>query len=151
MGLKGSHAVGLALLLVVASPGFASSVQGPQDAPSRTSLCLEVSSTPGACPDLVVDERSLWDARIYEQTFDEEACAVEEGLIEPGARRLVRFSFTAVNQGPADLVLGDPSERPDLFTHSACEDHDHHHFDGFAAYRLWTPEGYAQWVTGPIA
>lgn len=52
----------------------------------------------------------------------------------PGSRKLLRFSVLAVNNGPADLVVGSPSQHPDMFEYSEC--HGHYHFESFARYEL---------------
>ncbi len=133
-----SLALGLALLWM-GLPGS----PGPLDAGAEEAGPALTCLAPAPCPDLVVDARSLSDARTYTQGFEAGDCAVEEGLVEEGQRRLLRFSTSLANRGTGDLVLGAPWDRPDIFTWSPC--HGHHHLDGVAAYRLWTLEGYALW------
>jgi hypothetical protein len=97
----------------------------------------------GGCqlPDLSVDEEALrTTAVVEEQSFSAESCAIVEGCVDaPGGRRLVRFSTTTPNHGNADLVMGRPRDRPELFSFSDC--HGHFHFDQYADYRLLGADG----------
>jgi hypothetical protein len=92
-------------------------------------------------PDLIVDEARLKDEILFDTVFvTENSCArVEECVTGTGARRVLRFSVEAVNQGLATLTVPPPAERPDLFTFSPC--HGHYHFSGFASYALLDGEG----------
>jgi hypothetical protein len=94
-----------------------------------------------ALPDLFVDEQALFDTlQVQESTFSEDSCAIVEGCVDAaGNRRLLRFSTTTPNDGNADLVMGRPLDRPDLFTFSDC--HGHFHFDQYANYRLLDAAG----------
>jgi hypothetical protein len=87
-------------------------------------------------PDLILDEARLKDEILFDTVFvTENSCArVEECVTGTGARRVLRFSVEAVNQGLATLTVPPPAERPDLFTFSPC--HGHFHFSGFASYAL---------------
>jgi hypothetical protein len=119
--------------------------------PSTASVCDGVCCPAGvACdlddggcqlPDLFVDEAALFDtAEVQEAHFSGESCAILEGCVDaPGDRRLLRFSTTTPNEGNADLVMGRPVERPELFTFSDC--HGHFHFDQYADYRLLADDG----------
>lgn len=78
------------------------------------------------------------------ETFAATHCAVVEGLVTAGERALLRFPLTSANVGRAPLAIGSPAAHPDWFVASPC--HGHAHFDGFAAYRLWTPDAYASWT-----
>lgn len=95
----------------------------------------------GALPDLVVDERRLKDEILFDTVHvTENSCAwVEECVTGTGARRVLRFSVEAINQGFATMSVPPPAERPDLFTFSPC--HGHFHFSGFASYALLDPAG----------
>lgn len=92
-------------------------------------------------PDLVVDRATLArDVVINSATFGAASCAVYEGCVAAsGARRLLRFSVAAVNQGQGDIVAPPAAEHPELFEFSAC--HGHYHFEGFADYRLLDAQG----------
>lgn len=108
--------------------------QGPQQVPC---------SDPRGCPDLVVDAAKLREGGIYTQTFQETSCSVQEGSVEAGQRRLLRFTFTSPNFGNGDLIVGDPDDNPQWFEWGDC--HNHWHFREYADYRLWTPEAYLEW------
>ncbi|HVM44777.1 MAG TPA: lysyl oxidase family protein [Candidatus Thermoplasmatota archaeon] len=97
---------------------------------------------PRGCPDLWVDAARM-QPFVQTRTFSSSSCAVVEGMVEPGARRLLRFTFTTPNDGPGDLVIGAPAQHPEWFVWSPC--HAHYHFREYADYRLWTPAGYAAW------
>ena len=90
-----------------------------------------------AKPDLIV-----WaDAcrpYITTETFAPEDCAVVEGNVVAGTRRLLRFTTDTRNIGLADLILGAP-EGDSRFEFFAC--HGHYHFKEFASYRLLNLQG----------
>jgi hypothetical protein len=91
---------------------------------------------PRGCPDLLPNAARHRAFYIVDRTFAQTDCAVQEGLVSPGKRTLLRFATEVANVGPGDLNVGRPSDRPDLFEWSAC--HQHFHFSGFAYYRLWS-------------
>lgn len=96
------------------------------------------------CPDLIVDEFLLGrEIQFQNKKFSEDDCAVVEGMVQPGKRRLLRFTFASPNIGPGALIVGAPADYPDLFEFASC--HGHIHFQEYADYRLWTPEGYQAW------
>jgi hypothetical protein len=101
------------------------------------------SQTP--MPDLIVLPGDLARPVFQILTFSPESCSVQEGMVQAGTRRLLRFTTTYPNIGTADLVVGNPERRPDLFEYSPC--HGHYHFREYADYRLWTEDGYASWHT----
>lgn len=85
-------------------------------------------------PDLFVEDAGM-DLFIEEQLFQEDSCEIFEGCVpEPGLRRLLRFDTQTPNAGSRDLVMGVPTNHPDLFHYSEC--HGHFHFDGYAYYEL---------------
>jgi hypothetical protein len=98
-------------------------------------------------PDLIVDGQQL-RAQMYvtEETFSAAGCTVQEGCVtSPGTHLLLRFMSSTPNIGKADLFIGDPTKCLDgLFRFSEC--HQHLHFEEYSDYRLWTPEGYDNWV-----
>jgi hypothetical protein len=57
----------------------------------------------------------------------------------PGIRKLLRFDVMVHNVGDADLILGNPAERPDVYTYSSC--HGHYHFKRAATYELLDATG----------
>ncbi len=90
-------------------------------------------------PDLFVEEQGM---DIYEQDrfFEENSCEIVEGCVtQPGWRRLLRFDTQTPNAGSRDMMMGVPSNHPDLFHFSEC--HQHYHFDGYANYELQDLEG----------
>lgn len=94
------------------------------------------------CPDLVVSRASMAPVLTREQ-FGADDCAVQEGMVEPGTRTLVRFNFETPNVGPGDLVVGAVADHPEWFVWSPC--HAHFHFVEYADYRLWTTEAWEAW------
>jgi lysyl oxidase len=96
------------------------------------------------CPNLVVDPLKLQQNNIITRTFSATSCSVVEGMAPAGTHKLLRFTFTTPNLGPGDLVIGAPSQHPEWFVYSNC--HNHYHFRQYADYRLWTPDGYAQFA-----
>lgn len=98
----------------------------------------------GPCPDLIIDPlRTVTGLHFQDATFASSDCSVLEGSVQPGARRLMRFTLTTPNGGEGDLVVGDPLAQPQWFDWGTC--HGHWHLDGFADYRLWTPQAYEDW------
>lgn len=98
-------------------------------------------------PDLIVDGHLL-KAQMYltEETFGPNSCTVREGCVSaPGTHLLLRFMSSTPNVGKADLFVGDPRDcLEDLFRFSEC--HQHLHFQEYADYRLWTLQGWENWL-----
>jgi hypothetical protein len=101
-------------------------------------------------PDLVVDEDAVtkqWVVR--DEKLSASFCSVEEGNVEPGVRRLLRFTVMTPNIGDADLFVGSPlahmdpngdgdfSDQDGLFEFASC--HAHFHFQHYATYKLIDP------------
>lgn len=85
-------------------------------------------------PDLEVidDELTITTSNIW---VAPDACTVYEGCVDgTGWRRVLRFDTKTANVGSRDLVLGVPSNHPDLYSWSPC--HAHYHFDDYARYTL---------------
>lgn len=95
------------------------------------------------CPDLVADTRFM-NPFISQETWTSDQCAVVEGQVDAGDRRLLRFTTVTPNLGPGDVIIGKPSNFPELFETPTC--HGHPHVKGYAAYRLWTVRGYQDWL-----
>jgi subtilisin-like proprotein convertase family protein len=87
---------------------------------------------PQNLPDLIIWGPSV-SPRIATVTFSSSSCAVVEGLVQSGTRKLLRFSTETRNQGTADIFLGNPASNP-LFVYAPC--HGHYHFNNYASYRL---------------
>ena len=100
-------------------------------------LTLRWANAATALPDLSLVASAL-NPRITTETFGSGSCAVVEGLIQAGTRRLIRFDTETENSGTADLFFGDPSTNP-LFVWAAC--HAHYHFQNYMAYRLRDSSG----------
>lgn len=76
---------------------------------------------------------------IHHETFAAGSHDVEDGCVTPGAHRVMRFDFLSYNAGDADLVVGSPAARPDLFVWSAA--HGHYHLKDFNAFTLFDKQG----------
>ena len=83
-------------------------------------------------PDLMPWAAAL-DPYVSVENFSEISCEVEEGLIGPGERRLLRYNTEVRNVGTDDLVMPSPEGNP-FFEFHSC--HGHYHFKGFAASRI---------------
>jgi len=92
-------------------------------------------------PDLIVNrERLASEIEMDEVVVRETSCAWIENCVGGlGARKVLRFSVEAVNQGQADMLPPPVEERPDMFHFSPC--HGHYHYDGFASYALLDASG----------
>jgi hypothetical protein len=98
-------------------------------------------------PDLIIDQHLLaTQIFVSEEQFTPTSCTVAEGVVDrPGKQVLLRFNSSSPNIGDAALTIGDPSQCVGtLFHFSEC--HQHLHFEDYAAYRLWTEAGYANWL-----
>jgi hypothetical protein len=143
--------------VVVTDPGLLEIVLEVEEEPSASTQCSSDADcgpsqvcclagflgscqtlAPGeACPlpDLTVSAEVAQASLIINQEFfPADSCAIEEGcVVEPGTRRLLRFSTMTPNIGDTDLVLGDPTATPG-FEFASC--HGHFHFNGYARYEL---------------
>lgn len=124
------------LVLVVLAAGQV--LPGAQSSHSAQVPC----SDPRGCPDLTVDADTMQPS-VHAMTFKESHCVVREGMVAPGERRIIRFTYTTPNFGSGDLIIGDPNAHPEWFEAAAC--HGHFHFREYADYRLWTPSAFSQW------
>lgn len=99
-------------------------------------------SDPRGCPDLhaVVPNKDMQTGLF---TFAPTDCTVQEGEVQAGTRKLLRFTSQTSNTGPGSLIIGNPGDHPEWFTFAPC--HGHYHFVDYAAYRFWTQAGYATW------
>ena len=126
--------LGLATVLVAAAFGPTALGQDPENQVPCTD--------PRGCPDLLVDAETM-EPSLHTMTFKENHCVVQEGMVDPGERKVVRFTYTTPNLGSGDLIIGDPNAHPEWFEFASC--HNHFHFREYADYRLWTPDAYAKW------
>ena len=99
-------------------------------------------------PNLIVREDMLdsqWVVRV--EKLEANFCSVIEGDVEPGNRRLVRFTVGTANIGNADINLGDPNEHIEandgLYEFATC--HNHFHFRHYALYELVDPDTEFVW------
>ena len=76
---------------------------------------------------------------IHHETFAADSHDVQDACITPGAHRVMRFDFLSHNAGDADLVVGSPVARPDLFVWSAA--HRHYHLKDFNEFKLFSKAG----------
>jgi hypothetical protein len=120
--------------------GFLGTITLPKASAQSLVPCID----PRGCPDLTVSKDKLREWYIVKATFSEDDCAVQEGLTVAGTRRLLLFRYNTPNQGPGDLIIGNPPEHPELFVFHPC--HNHFHFKEYADYRLWTSNAYSKWV-----
>jgi hypothetical protein len=104
--------------------------------------------TERGCPDLKVSTSMLSPVHFETLSFQTSSCSVVEGYVpSTGTFKLMRFDTGFANMGPGDLIVGSPQDPSNsiLFEYSPC--HNHYHFRGFTAYRLWTPAAYDAWKT----
>lgn len=96
-------------------------------------------------PDLEVSDNLAKQWVVRDENLGANFCSVIEGGIEPGLRRLVRFTVTINNIGDADLYVGDPNDPKNegLFEFAEC--HHHHHFKNYATYELIEPTSGFKW------
>ena len=96
-------------------------------------------------PDLQVSDNLGQQWVVRDEHLGANFCSVIEGGIEPGLRRLVRFTVTINNIGDADVFIGDPNDpkHVDLFEFAEC--HHHYHFRNYATYELIDPKSGYKW------
>ena len=88
--------------------------------------------TEAALPDLTSYAPAANPYVVY-RTFAAGDCAVNEGCVQAGTRRLLAFTTQTRNEGAGDLILGNPQTNS-AFIFDPC--HNHYHYIGFAEYRL---------------
>src|SRR5262245_34792545 len=111
--------------------------------------CLALGRAPAVAqqlPDLTLDTTTLGNSITYDLlSFAPDGCELQPADLcvrAPGARKLLRFSVFAVNQGTADLRVGNPLDELTMllpngdpkWIYSMC--HKHYHFQTFARYEL---------------
>jgi Lysyl oxidase len=60
--------------------------------------------------------------------------SIDDGCVDPGWHKLLRFDFLSHNIGDEDFVVGAPSEHPEWFVESAS--HGHYHLKDFNEFVL---------------
>ena len=76
---------------------------------------------------------------VQTRTFSASDHDVQDGCVTPGSHKLLRFDFLSYNAGNADLVIGSPAARPDLFVWSSG--HGHYHLKDFNEFLLFRANG----------
>ena len=76
---------------------------------------------------------------ISTENFAANSHDVQDGCVTPGSHRIMRFDFLSHNAGDADIVVGSPAARPDLFVWSAA--HGHYHLKDFNEFNLYDTSG----------
>lgn len=96
-------------------------------------------------PDLTLSDNLGQQWVVRDENMPANFCSVIEGGIEPGVRRVVRFTVTINNVGDADVFIGDPNnpELTNLFEFAEC--HHHYHFKNYAIYELVDPSTGFKW------
>ena len=96
------------------------------------------TSAQAAMPDLIVRGDILAQQWVVRDENIGHVCSAEEGNVEPGLRRLMRFTVMTPNIGSADIAIGDPNDHvaadDGLFEFASC--HAHYHFRHYATYEL---------------
>lgn len=64
---------------------------------------------------------------------------IENCLTGYGTRTVINFDTYIKNIGNADYYIGEPATNPGQFTFNNC--HGHAHYEGYAEYRLYKPNG----------
>lgn len=93
-------------------------------------------------PDLIMNaEPAVVDYTVETFDVDPQSCAVLEGCVLPGRRRLLRFNAHIQNRGTSDLVIGSPTHdvNSTFFTWNAC--HKHFHMPDLLDVSVQTKEG----------
>jgi len=91
-----------------------------------------------ALPDITVGaDRLRVDLAVDQHTYAGDSCELdpmEDCILAPGDRTLLRFAVETPNIGNADLFLGSPNPSNPNFQYSSC--HGHYHFVGYANFQL---------------
>lgn len=105
--------------------------------------CLYFPSPLCPAPDLIIVEprfiSSLSIGTVFAGAGD---CRVAESCLNGyGQRTVINFDTYIKNIGDLDYYIGGPSSHPGQFTTNNC--HGHAHYEGYAEYRLYKPNGQA--------
>ncbi len=74
------------------------------------------------------------------ENFPANSHDVQDGCVQPGQHRVMRFDFLSHNVGDTDIVVGSPAARPDLFVWSTA--HGHFHLKDFNEFILYDSSGH---------
>ena len=98
-------------------------------------------------PDLIVSDMLGQQWVVREENLPATFCSVVEGDVDPGIRKLIRFTVTTPNVGDADIFIGDPNvhfaANDGLYEFAAC--HNHFHFKNYTLYELIDPNTGFTW------
>jgi hypothetical protein len=136
------HAFLIAMAVTACAP---SPVESEERVASAAQPSQIACSDPQGCPDLIPSEFWLKAGMMLDtRKFKRSSCPVQEDLVRPGNRRLLRMSLAVINVGPGELDVGAATDHPDLFHFNEC--YDTYQFRDADALRLWRPVDYAIWV-----
>ncbi|MEO8427023.1 MAG: TIGR02597 family protein [Verrucomicrobiota bacterium] len=121
----------------IAGTNYFIAVDGLNDASGNFVLSWNQSGL-GHLPDLLIWANSSTNYQITNKTFLSTDCAVVEGLVQAGARRLLIFTTETRNAGDVDWFVGNPAGNPE-FVWAPC--HGHYHFNDYMQYRLLDSAG----------
>jgi hypothetical protein len=76
---------------------------------------------------------------INKENFKPSSHDVEDGVITPGAHKVMRFDFYSHDAGNTDLAVGAPEDNLDKFEWSSG--HGHYHLKDFNEYTLYNTRG----------
>lgn len=100
-----------------------------------------------AMPDLIVRGDVLAQQWVVRDEKIGQVCSAEEGHVDPGLRRIIRFTVMTPNIGSADIFVGDPNDHvaagDGLFELATC--HNHYHFRHYALYELVSADDGEVW------
>jgi hypothetical protein len=114
----------------------------PTSVACLVALLVFAAEASAQLPDLIVNRSKLVSSiELQTRNFPASDCAVVEGCIRSGTRKVLLFEVSFANIGQGDLVIGNPADHPDLYHHSPC--HNHSHFEGAASYDLLSSDGRA--------
>jgi hypothetical protein len=90
-------------------------------------------------PDLLIVEPAIVNSLQIRSEFATD-CMVEEGCMNGyGNRTVLAFDTHIKNIGTMDYYVGNPNDNPSQFSFGNC--HGHAHYEGYADYILYTPDG----------
>lgn len=136
------------------SINFAINYQGPISGCTTYSACNYnplATVDDGSClyypnplcsgPDLtIVQSQFLGSLSIGTVVAGQGDCRVVENCLNGyGTRTVINFDTYIKNIGDQDYYIGTPGSNPGQFTYNNC--HGHAHYEGYAEYRLYKPNG----------
>lgn len=103
--------------------------------------CVYYPSPLCSAPDLtIVQPRFISSLSLGSVTANAGDCRVSESCLTGyGTRTVINFDTYIKNIGDLDYYIGNPAANPGQFTTNNC--HGHAHYEGYAEYRLYKPNG----------